>query len=189
MKAVPLWRVFPWDPAAAEGDRFSAAFVPGGQGRNRFDLPGQGAGVIYFAESEVHAVGELLQRFRSSPDPLAPDDLTSWGHNLALVQATLDPAIWPGIVDLCDPGTLNSLGLTADEPPLRDRLRTQAIAVDIRGRGRTGLRWWSAFWGEWHTVVLFRERFTPQALTYARPTPLEVTTPAVVEAARLLDIG
>ena len=96
MNALPLWRVFPWDPAAAEGDRFSAAFMSDGQGRNRFDLPGQSAGVVCFAESGVHAVAELLQRFRSSPDPLTPDDLTSWGHTLTLVQATLDPAIWPG---------------------------------------------------------------------------------------------
>ena len=186
MNPVPLWRVFPWDPATAEGDRFSAAFVPGGQGRNRFDLPGQSAGVIYFAESEVHAVAELLQRFRNSPDPLTPDDLTSWGHTVAIVQATLDPAIWRGIVDLCEPTTLTAFGLTADQPPSRDRSRTQAIALDVSG---AGLRWWSAFWGEWHTVVLFRERLTPKALTYARPTPLDLTTSAVVEAARLLDIG
>jgi hypothetical protein len=189
VNAVPLWRVFPWDPAAAEGDRFSAAFIPGGQGRNRFDLPGKSAGVVYFAESEVHAVAELLQRFRNSPEPLTSEDLTSWGHTLALVQATLDPAIWPGVVDLCDPATLTAFAITADQPPSRERSRTQGIALNALGKGHAGLRWWSVFWGEWHTVVLFRERLTPDALTYGRPTPLDIRNPAVIEAASLLDIG
>jgi hypothetical protein len=79
MTPVPLWRVFPWDPAAAEGDRFSAGFVPGGQGRNRFDLPGQPRGVIYLAESEEHAVAEMIQAYRNSPEPLTNGDLTAWG--------------------------------------------------------------------------------------------------------------
>lgn len=94
MNPAPLWRVFPWDPNAAEGERFSASFVPGGQGRNRFDL-----------------------------------------------------------------------------------------------RGHAGLRWWSAFWGEWHTTVLFRDRIPADAITYGVPLPLGIAMPPVVEAARLLDIG
>jgi len=186
---VPLWRVFPWELAAAEGDRFSAAFVPGGQGGNRFDLAGQSAGVIYLAGSEVHAVAEVIQRFRNTPGPLTDDDLTSWGHRLALIEARLDPGVWTNVVDLCDPAALTDLRLTADEPPMRNRARTRAIALEVFGRGMSGLHWWSAFWGEWHTVVLFRQRITPESLAYAEPIPLDLSMPAVVDAARFLDIG
>lgn len=188
MNSVPLWRVFPWDPDAAEGERFSAAFVPGGQGRNRFDLPGNPRGVIYLAESEEHAVAEMIQGFRNSPDPLTNDDLTAWGHRLALVSATLDAAAWPEIADLCEPATLSGLGVTADIPALRDRRRTQQIAADLYSRQRAGLRWWSAFWGDWHSIVLFRDRL-PAGVRYGAPIPLDITSPPVVEAARMLDIG
>lgn len=189
MNPVRLWRVFPWDPAAAEGEPFSATHVPGGQGGNRFDLPGSPRGVIDLAESEDHAVAELLQGFRNSRAPLTEADLTRWGRRLALVSVELEPATWPRVADLCDPATLGELGITTDQPPLRDRRRTQQIAVALHGRGYAGLRWWSAFWGEWHTVVLFRDRLTATSLAYGRPTPLSLDSPAVVDAARLLDIG
>lgn len=77
MRSVPLWRVFPWDQGAAEGERFSASFVPGGQGRYRFDLRGNPLGIIYFAEIEAHAVAEMIQAYRHSPQPLTNDDLTA----------------------------------------------------------------------------------------------------------------
>ena len=189
MNPVPLWRVFPWDPMAAEGERFSAAYVPGGQGRSRFDLPGNPLGVIYLAESEEHAVAEMIQGFRNSPHPLTDDDLTAWGHRLALARVTLADAVWPQIADLCDPGVLGALHITADQPPLRDRGRTQAIAAALHRDGHEGLRWWSAFWGEWHTTVLFRDRLPDDALTYGPPVVLDSSNPHVVEAARLLDIG
>ena len=189
MNPTPLWRVFPWDPSAAEGERFSATFVPGGQGRSRFDLPGNALGVIYLAESEEHAVAEMIQGFRNSPHPLTDDDLTAWGHRLALARATLVDPAWPRVADLCDPGVLGALRITADQPPLRDRRRTQAIAAALHREGHAGLRWWSAFWGEWHTAVLFRDRLPDDALTYGPPVVLDTSSPHVQEAARLLDIG
>ncbi|HEX8673173.1 MAG TPA: RES family NAD+ phosphorylase [Longimicrobium sp.] len=189
MNPIPLWRVFPWDPAAAEGERFSVTYVPGGQGRGGFDLPGNALGVVYLAESEEHAVAEMIQGFRNSPHPLTDDDLTAWGHRLALARVTLVDSAWPLIADLCDPGVLGAHGITADQPPLRDRRRTQAIAAELHREGRAGLRWWSAFWGEWHTTVLFRDRLPESALTYGPPVLLDSSNPHVLEAARLLDIG
>jgi len=189
VKPVPLWRVFPWDPNAAEGDPFSAGFVPGTQGRSRFDLPGQPRGVLYLAESEEHAVAEMIQGFRNSPDPLTDEDLTAWGHRLALVSATLDPGVWSGIADLCEPTTLSAIDATADLPALRDRQRTRKIAAKLHMRRHTGLRWWSAFWGEWHTLVLFQDALPPGALSHGEPTALDTSSPSVVEAARFLDIG
>ena len=189
MNPVPLWRVFPWDPNAAEGERFSAAFIPGGQGRYRFDLPGNPLGVIYLAETEEHAVAEMIQAYRNSRQPLTDDDLTAWGHRYALVSVSLRADIWPRIEDLCDPIALTDLRITADRPAYRDRRRTQQIASMLHDRQRAGLRWWSAFWGEWHTAVLFRDQIPADAITYGSPLHLDVASPPVVEAARLLDIG
>ena len=189
MNPVPLWRVFPWNPAAAEGERFSATFVPGGQGRSRFELPANALGVIYLAESEEHAVAEMIRGFRNSPHSLTDDDLTAWGYGLALARATLADEVWPLIADLCDPGVLGALRVSADQPPLRDRRRTQAVAAALHRDGHAGLRWWSAFWGEWHTTVLFRDRLPADALTHGPPALLHPSHPHVLEAARLLDIG
>lgn len=141
MSPVPLRRVFPWHPDAAEGERFSAAFVPGGQGGNRFDLPGVARGVIYLAESEEHAVAEKIQAYRNLPAPLSNDDLTEWGQGLALVSATLVPEVWRHLADLCEPATLRDLGITAETPALRNRERTRQLAVDLYAREYLGLRW------------------------------------------------
>ncbi|HEX8395270.1 MAG TPA: RES family NAD+ phosphorylase [Longimicrobium sp.] len=189
MNPARLWRVFPWDPGAAEGERFSATFVPGGQGRSRFDLPGNPLGVLYLAESEEHAVAEMIQGFRNSRDPINEDDLTAWGHTYALVPVTVDSFVWPRIIDLCDPSVLQDVGVTADLPAARTRTTTQAISATLHARGHAGLRWWSAFWGEWHTVVLFRDQVPPRALIYGSPVPLHPAHPAVAEASRLLGIG
>lgn len=189
MNPGPLWRVFPWDPNAAEGERFSASFVPGGQGRNRFDLPGSARGVMYLAGNEEHAVAEMIQGYRNSPEPLTNEDLTVWGHRCALVSVGLAPDRWPRIEDLCEPAALAELQITADRPAYRDRRLTQQIASALHTRGHAGLRWWSAFWGEWHTTVLFRDRIPADTITYGTPRPLDVAMRSVAEAARLLDIG
>jgi hypothetical protein len=89
-----------------------------GQGRHRFDLPGNALGVLYLAETEEHAVAETIQPHRHAD-----------------------------------------------------------------------LRWWSAFWGDWHRTVLFRHQILADAITYGAPFHLDVTTPPDMEAARLLDIG
>lgn len=189
MTPVPLWRVFAWDPDAAEGERFSASFVPGGQGSNRFDLDGDPRGVIYLAQSEDHAVAEMVQGLRNGADPLANDDLAVSGRRYAIAPVTLTAAVWAGIADLCEPSVLADLGITADRPAMPDRANTRRIAATLHDLGRAGLRWWWAFWGEWHTVVLFRARIPTGALTCGEPVPLDVTTPSVQTAARLLDIG
>ncbi|HEX8694664.1 MAG TPA: RES family NAD+ phosphorylase [Longimicrobium sp.] len=183
-----LWRVFPWDPLAAEGERFSAAFVPAGQGSGRFDLPGRSSGVLYLAETPEHAVGELIQRFRNQPAPLDAADLVVAGHTLALVRVSVAPAVAGRVADLCDPGLLARHGIRPDDTAARRRATSQEVAAGLHAEGYVGLRWWSAFFGEWHTVVLFRERAGAGALAYAAPTALGLAHPAVVEAARSLDV-
>lgn len=187
MTAPPerLWRVFPWDPAAVEGERFSATYWPSGEGKGRFDLPRTPGGVIYCAESPAHAVGEMIQHYRGQV--LEQADLRIAGHVLALVEVTLGAQVRDRILDLCDPETLVRLGLRPDETASNDRKVTQGIASRLYGAGYAGLRWWSALTGDWHTVVLFRDRLDP-APAYGAPNPLAMDDPAVVEAARTLGI-
>jgi hypothetical protein len=131
----------------------------------------------------------MIQAYRNSPQPLTNDDLTVWGHRYALVSVSLAADVWPRIEDLCEPAALAELRITADQPAFRDRRLTQQIPATMHDRRRAGLRWWSAFWGEWHTTVLFRDRIAADAITYGAPLHLDVASPPVVDAVRLLDIG
>ncbi|HET7321302.1 MAG TPA: RES family NAD+ phosphorylase, partial [Longimicrobiaceae bacterium] len=162
------------------------SFVPAAQGKGRFDLTGVAAGVLYLAETPEHAVAEMVQHYRGQR--LDDSDLRVAGHRLALVSVTLDAAVRDGVADLCDPAALLGLGVRPDETASRDRRVTQRIAASVHAAGHTGLRWWSALSGDWHTVVLFRDRLDPPP-AYAPPEPLTLTTPALREAARSLGIA
>lgn len=180
------WRAFPWDPRATENQRFSAAFVPGDQGYGRFDLPGETGGVRYFAETPEHAVAEKLVRLRNQF--LEPEDLDEFGLRLALVEVEIgvpDPIL---LFDLCSASQLESLGIDPDRTAFRDRSVTQAINQQVFDAGYAGLRWWSAFFGEWHTVVLFTRRVPGVALRFGTPEVLQPDHPAVLEAADTLGI-
>ena len=65
---------------------------------------------------------------------------------------------------------------------------TQPIARAAWKAGHHGLRWWSSFWGEWHTVVLFTKRLSG-TLGFGEPGVLTVDHPAVTEAASLLGMA
>ncbi|CAN5677840.1 hypothetical protein BH23GEM7_BH23GEM7_30470 [soil metagenome] len=181
-----VWRAFPWDPAAPEGERFSVTYVPPAQGKGRFDLPGVPGGVLYFAETPEHAVAEMIQHYRGQT--LDAGDLRLAGHSLALVGVGLSRQLRESVVDLCDPEVLVRLGIRPDETASGDRRTTQRIAASIHTAGHAGLRWWSALLGDWHTLVLFRGRVGP-ALEFGSPEPLRLDHPALQEAARVLGIA
>jgi hypothetical protein len=182
--ASPLWRVFPWDPAAAPGEPFSPGFVPPAQGSGRFDVPA--TPVLYLAESPEHAVAEKIQRFRGQE--LEPWDLTEFGRTLALVPVELPPAAASRVADLCDPATLLEYGIRPDQVAARSRETTRALAAGLHARGRAGLRWWSSLCGEWHAVTLFLDRVPDGGLRWGEPDPLSLGHPAVREAAGALMI-
>lgn len=181
----PLWRAFPWDPGAAEGQRFSAAFVPPSRGVERFDLSDETAGVIYLTESPAHALAEKVQDLRNQT--LNEDDLSEGGHRYALPQVSLGADTAAKIVDLCDPATIDRLEIAPDRVAARDRGVTQEIARTLHVQGFAGLRWWSVFFGEWHDVVLFRDRLGT-ALDGGVPQRVELGDPELAEAARALGI-
>ncbi|MET0399240.1 MAG: RES family NAD+ phosphorylase [Longimicrobiaceae bacterium] len=188
MSAAPAraWRVFPWDPEAAAGERFSPSYVPPAQGKGRFDLPGVPGGVLYLAETPEHAVAELVQQYRGQS--LDGAELVAAGRRLALVAVALPDPLRESVVDLCDPAELVRLGVRPDETASRDRGATQRMGAGVHAAGHAGLRWWSAFSGDWHTLLLFRDRIG-KPLAFGAPEPLALEHPALQEAARELGIG
>jgi hypothetical protein len=182
-----VWRAFPWNPSSQEGEPFSASFIPPLQGKGRFDLPGVPGGVLYLAETPEHAVAERIQHFRGQS--LGPADLRVARHDLALVSVGLSPQIRESLADLCDPALLLRYGIRPDETASRDRRTTQRIAADLHAAGHSGLRWWSALSGDWHTLALFRDRLDPTQPAYGTPEPITLEHPAVREAAHTLGIA
>ncbi len=176
-----LWRVFPWDPAAREGEPFSPPYLPRQSGQGRFDLPlNTGASAWYFAESPEHAVAEKLQDLRGRV--LYHDFLFERGHRLAICAIQLNATL--RLTDLCDPLELARRNIAPDQLAFRNRAVTQAIARELhRNADLAGFRWWSALLGEWHTVVLFSDRLPEDALTFSTPEELSVASPIVATAA------
>lgn len=185
--AETLWRVFPWDQEAPPGHWFSPQFIApaAAQGSGRFDLR-DSAPVTYFAETPDHAVAELIQGFRGST--LDAADLTRYGKPLALVGAEVAGASRSGVFDLCSAPNLVDQDISPDATAARRRATTQAVAGQLHAAGFTGLRWWSAFFGEWHTVVLFRDRIAGKDLAFGTPEILGLGNAHVIEAANALDV-
>jgi hypothetical protein len=179
------WRVFPWDEYAAPGGRFSPSFVANPTGRGRFDLPRDLSGCLYLADSPDHAVGEVIQPWRGQP--IGVPHLVRGGHRLALVRVTLAGTLEAELADLCDPRVLSEKGIRPDKTASRHRVTTQPLARQAWHLGASGLRWWSRFWGDWHTTVLFTARAADR-IEFDHPVTLTLEEPAVQQAAELLGI-
>lgn len=181
-----FWRVFPWRAAAVPGERFSPSHIPETTGRGRFDLSRDVSSVLYLAETPDHAVGEVLQAWRGHP--LQAGHLVRAGLPLALVEVRVPDAFLARLADLCDPAYLTAAGVRPDTTASRRREPTQHVARSAWEAGYHGLRWWSSFWGDWHTVVLFTARAHP-VVRFGSPEPLDVEHPAVATASALLGMA
>lgn len=131
-------------------------------------------------------MGEALQAWRGRP--LEPAHLLRAELPLALVEVLLPAATSPRLADLCDAAYLHGAALAPDATASRLRERTQPVARTAWDAGHDGLRWWSNFWGDWHTVVLFTARVGGR-LRYGAPVALDVGHPAVLDAATLLGMA
>jgi len=170
------WRVFPWDPNAKLGEPFSPSYIHPNQGSGRFDVAGKL--VVYLAETAVHAVAEKLQRFRGQK--IDASDLVESGNTLALVECQLGKI---QLADLCDPAVLVKHAIAPDVLASRDFAKTQRVAVELDKEGFSGLRWWSALSGDWHTIVVFQGK-----IEYGKPEPLTLAHKAVQEAREALGL-
>lgn len=126
-------------------------------------------------------MGEKIQRYRGRP--IRARHLTEYGRPLALVQVSLSPRVGPLIADLCNADVLRRHEIQPDRTAFRDVRTTQAIARVLHQGGSSGLRWWSAFFGEWHTVVLFADRISAKDLIFGPPLPIALESPVLVQAA------
>ena len=159
--------------------------MPAPTGRGRFDIPRQLSSSLYLAESPAHAVGEIIQPWRGQR--IGSSHLKRASLPLALVDVTISPGLQSKLFDFCDPASLNAEDIPPDRIASRNRNTTQPLARQIWDTGAHGLRWWSSFWGDWHTTVLFTAR-TDGHLEFGEPIPLTPAHPAVQRAAGLLGI-
>ena len=160
LRPRPAWRMFPWDPDAAQGTPFSPSHVPPFQGHARFDLSDSPQGILYLTETPEHAIAEKLQDLRNQP--LDDADLFEGGSRYALAAVELPETVFAEMVDLCDPPAIVERNTPPDEVAALARATTQAISRRLYEAGCTGFRWWSAFFGEWHNLVIFRDRLAEQ---------------------------
>jgi hypothetical protein len=117
--------------------------------------------------------------------PLRPFHLIRAGFPLAIVEVNLPANSTRRLGNLCDPEFLVEVGIRPDTTASRHRHITQPVAKAVWDWGHHGLRWWSSFWGDWHTVVLFEARM-PGRIRFGKPEVLTVDHPAVETAADLL---
>jgi hypothetical protein len=161
-----------------------------GQTVGRFDLHDRPL-VRYLAESPEHALGEALAAFRGTR--FHASYLRQGGHQLALVEVTLGPSLVRRLADCTDPAVLAALGLRPDEFAHHDRTVTQTIARRLHDLGTasgspSGLRWWSALTGAWHTTVVFLDHERPGEVAFHEPHHVRVTDPEVMRALSVLGI-
>jgi hypothetical protein len=140
--------------------------------------------VAYLAASPEHAVAEVIQPWRGGR--IGSAHLRRAGLPLALTRVTLGGAD-VSLADLCRAELLDRLAVEPDRTASRDRAITQSIARRIWDDGYAGLRWWSSFWGDWHTHVLFMER-ADGAVRFDVPEVLDPDHPAVRLSAEMLGI-
>jgi hypothetical protein len=152
----------------------------------RFDLHDDPP-VRYLAQTPDHAIGEILAPFRGTR--FRPTYLRLVGRPLALTQVTISDSLAARVVDCTSPSVLAEHTLRPDEFAHHDRAHTQAIARQLHDDERaSGLRWWSALTGAWHSVVLFTDRESPADVTFGAPQPLDATNEHLVNAMELLGI-
>jgi hypothetical protein len=159
--------------------------VSGPTGRGRFDLPRDFSPCLYLADSAEHAIAEVIQPWRGQE--IGPPHLLRAGHPLALVQVRLPETLMSKLMDFCDPKVLADADIFPDQTTSRHREVTQPLSRQVWEGGASGLRWWSAFWGDWHTTVLFTARVGDK-VEFGQPAPLTLEEPALARAAGLLGI-
>jgi hypothetical protein len=179
------WRAFPWDPAAGDGEPFSPSYIPPFQGHGRFDLVDAPQGILYLAETPEHAIAEKLQELRNQA--VEDEDLFEGGKRYALAAVELPESVFAEMVDLCDPPTIQERNAPPDEVAALNRKTTQAIARRLYEAGCAGFRWWSTFFGEWHNLVVFRDRLTARP-TFGEPQPVYLSDPLLGDTAERLGI-
>lgn len=181
-----LWRVLPWDPAAAPAAPGGPLFVPRlFQGAGRHDAPDR-YGCLYLAEQPQSAVAEILAPFRGTGD-LHASLLVRAGRRLGLAELELGEGA--AVLDLDEPTVLSAEGLRPSIIATGHRRRSQAYALALfeRHPEAAGLRWWSSLESSWLNLTLFDRAIGEVSVSGVRP--LTVDEDVVQEAARHLGLA
>lgn len=184
-----VYRVFPFDPSAADGASGHPAYLHRPQGKGRLDNP-RHYDVWYFAASPEAAVGEVF------------GDITVWGDDMFVVPALPNALRTLGVfevpddvqlLDLDDAQALLTRGLRPTHVIARNRAVTQEWALrvflernDLGARRWDGVQWWSFHRPHWTVLGLW---YAPGEIVRQRlvdTEELHVGHPAVVDAARTL---
>jgi RES domain len=183
--AEVLFRVIPWNEAAAPADPGGALFVARDRQRlGRHDAPDR-YGALYLSVVATSAVAEMLKRFRGRRLPAGAFNASRGG---LYALAAFDDSALPALVDLDDAGELARRSLRPSEVATSRRRTTQLVARAVFDEGVVGFAWWSTIEATWTNVTLFAERSSSKLRLLERPLPLTIRLSEVVEAARYLEI-
>jgi hypothetical protein len=176
---VRLFRVFPFDPSAADNDEGGALYVPAPSAAGRIanvDLYRE----LYFAQQTEAAVAE---RFGFLFGWYPSDFVHASGRPHTIGTYEVDNP--ERIFDLNDTAALARAGIEQPSNVItRDRRVTQAWARTIFGFGSyRGVSWWSYYYPDWTVCALWdlsslRHVGSPETLTTSHP--------AVVAAAKTI---
>lgn len=182
---MDLWRAFPWDRAAREGERFSPSYVNPLQTDGRFDL-GCKPCVLYTAGSAEQALAEKLQRYRGRS--IGPLHLQEWGHPIAVAPLSMAGGALQGAADLCEARVLVRLDLKPNHLMSWDRKVTQAISRRIHDSGAPAFHCWSSLRGDWVSTILFLDRLPAPRMAFGPPELVSMESPLLHRVAEALNL-
>jgi len=174
---MTLYRVFPYDPSAAENDEGGALYVPPPSTSGRIvnvDLYRE----LYFAKQPEAAAAEQFGfLFTWYPS----DFVHAGGRPYALTTYDLGDSV--RVLDLNDTAALSRAGIKRPSQVVtRDRRVSQAWARAIfEHGGHSGVSWWSYYCPDWAVCGLW----DISSLRHVGPPEMLTTShPAVVAAAK-----
>ncbi|MGH2755128.1 MAG: RES family NAD+ phosphorylase [Actinomycetota bacterium] len=179
MKPARLHRVFPYLEDAKKGEPGHPLYVPATQGSGRVSNPEHYL-VLYASDDPSGAVGEAFGNHALWTPALLEGPPLLAGSRRALATYEVEAEV----LDLDDPVALVDREIRPSRVVTRDRSVTQAWALDIFREDRwAGVRWWSYHRPEWGSFGMW----DVSGYTAVDIEPLEATSEALTEAARLLN--
>ncbi len=174
-----LYRVFPFQPAAAENEPGGALYVPR-QGGGRLDNP-EAYSVLYLSNSAAGAIAEAFGRFPEWTPAILEGSPGLHGSARALGRYALsEEAV---VCNLDNPKQLRELGLRPSDVVSRDYTRTRTWARLIHEQRKwVGARWWSYYDSRWASFGLWDIR----GLTVESVEWLRLDHSALIEASRVI---
>jgi hypothetical protein len=186
---VLLYRIVPHHPSAKRGAPGHPEYLHRPQGAGRWDNPAE-FDVWYFSTSASGAVAEMFGNLGDWVDEMFDVPFLPAGRRALATFSVPDDL---NILDLDDAATLLEVGLRPTQVVTRNSGFTQPFALRASrtllssGKRRwRGIRWWSFHRPHWTNVALWSSPGDPAPATLRRIDPLDISSPAVLDAAASL---